>query len=230
MEDNMELREKKGVPPFGMGMMWMLQRNSWVLLLIFLACGSKKTAVPYYHTPDFTPIWASETPVDLDTLHTIAQFEFTNQEGNKVSNDLLNGKIYVAGFFFTRCPSICPKLTGNLDKVADAFQAESNLNFLMHSVTPAMDSVSRLKQYWTDYELDSRWHLLTGDEEAIYTLARRSYFVEQRIGFDLSTNEFLHTENFLLVDGDGHLRGLYKGTLETEMDRLIEDIKILLAE
>ncbi len=114
-------------------------------------------------------------------------------------------------------------------KVAETFEGNKNVMFISHSVTPDIDSVAVLKKYAEEHHINAmQWHLVTGDKNEIYELARQSYFAEREIGFQNSTNEFLHTEHFILVDGDGHIRGIYNGTLELEADRLIEDIKNLL--
>jgi len=200
-----------------------------ILIYVFLctAC-EQKSSLPYYHTADFTPYWEGESKFSKDTLHTIAPFEFINQEGEAVTNENFKNKIYVASFFFTICPGICPKLTANLSKVADTFRDNPKVLFISHSVTPDIDSVSQLKKYASEHGIRSeQWHLITGDKEKIYSLARQSYFVEREIGFQNSTQEFLHTEHFILVDQDGHIRGIYNGTLELEGERLAEDIRQL---
>lgn len=201
-------------------------------VLLVLAAGCHRAGeVPYYHTPDFTPLWSSETDIDIDTLHTIAAFQLTNQNGDRVTNDDFRNKVYVADFFFTTCPGICPKLTANLKTVANAFENNSQVAFISHSVLPQFDSVSVLKAYAEEHEIKTpAWHLVTGSLDSIYTLARQSYFVEQEMGFQFSAKEFLHTEHFVLVDRQGHIRGLYKGTLDLETQRLIDDIRTLLHE
>lgn len=172
-----------------------------------------------------------EDSFQTDTLHTIAPFEFIDQENQPVTNQTFANKIYVANFFFTICPSICPKMTGNLGSVAKAFQDNEDILFISHSVTPDIDSVAQLKKYAEENHINhQQWKLITGDQEQIYRLARQSYFAEQEIGFQNTTQEFLHTEHFILVDRKGHIRGIYKGTLELEAQRLIEDIRILLKE
>jgi protein SCO1/2 len=163
-------------------------------------------------------------------LHTIAPFKFIDQQGDTVTNKTFESKIYVANFFFTICPGICPKMTNNLQQVANAFKNKPIL-FISHSVTPDIDSVAQLKKYAQDHQINNlQWHLVTGNKQEIYSLARQSYFVEQEIGFDYTTQQFLHTEHFILVDQQGHLRGIYKGTLQLEVNRLIEDINLLLKE
>ena len=205
---------------------------SIVLLIGFTFCTTQpEQEVPFYNCPDFTPLWLSSKSFAPDTLHKIGAFSFTNQENNAVTNETFVGKIYVANFFFTVCPSICPRMTANLQEVAAAFEGDPNVLFISHSVTPEIDSVAKLKLYATDHGIDAtRWHLVTGSTESIYSLARKSYFVEEEIGFSRESQEFLHTEHFILVDQDGHIRGLYNGTLQLEAQRLIEDIKVLNAK
>lgn len=215
--------------------------NGATLLLIcstfFTACvtdSPKQVAevktLPYYHTPDFTPIWEASKQM-LDTLHTVAPFSFVDQEGNVVTNKTFEGKIYVADFFFTGCAGICPVITRNMKTVADSFAHNDMIAFISHSVTPYADSIPVLKAFADDYGVnEQQWKMITGNKADIYTLARQSYFAEDEIGFNSDSTQFLHTERFVLVDKNGHLRGVYNGTVALEMDRLIEDINILLVE
>jgi protein SCO1 len=206
-----------------------------VLLLLILsaaACKQKdKQAVmvlPYFNTPDFTPTWPAKNTGAFEQLHVIPAFSFTDQDGKVVSNTTVKGKIYVADFFFTRCGSICPKMTDNMGRVASAFIKDNNVAILSHSVTPELDNMAILKKYATDKNIKNpNWHLLTGDRQAIYTIARRGYFADDEIGYTKDATQFLHTENFILVDRKGHIRGVYNGTLPFEVDNLIRHIKIL---
>lgn len=196
---------------------------------VLVSCGPAKEEIPYYAGPDFTPYWAGSDSFSLDTLHSIGAFSFTDQEGELVNNQTFEGKIYVSSFFFTSCPGICPMLTANLGEVASAFSDNSDVLFISHSVTPEIDSVEVLKKFALQHGINSdQWHLVTGDQEEIYSLARTSYFAEQEIGYQFSTDEFLHTEHFILVDRNGHIRGIYKGTLLLEVEKLIADIGLLL--
>lgn len=208
-------------------MKYLLINSIWIYFIVCTAC-KQKSSLPYYHTANFTPYWEGESKFSKDTLHTIAPFEFTNQDGNVVTGSNYKNKIYVADFFFTICPGICPTLTSNLKKVAEAFKENPDVMFLSYSVTPDIDSVAQLKKYAQKHNLPASWNLVTGDKEEIYTLARQSYFAEREIGFQNSTQEFLHTEHFILVDNEGHIRGIYNGTLELEAGRLIDDIQLLL--
>lgn len=200
--------------------------------LICLSCKKevKELSLPFFNTADFTPEWIDEGSKAYKQIHSIDQFSFLNQDGDIVSNSDLEGSIYVADFFFTICPSICPKMTSNLATIQEAFKPEE-VKLLSFSVMPWADSVSILHNYAEVRGIDSKqWNLLTGETEEIYNLARRSFFAEKEIGLNKDTNEFLHTENFILVDQMGRIRGVYNGTLPLEMIRLKEDIKTLLEQ
>jgi protein SCO1/2 len=197
-------------------------------VLILFSCQKQET-LPYYHLADFTPLWADEKEFAIDTLHRIAPFRFTDQQSRAVTSETVKGKIYVANFFFTACPSICPRMTNHLTKVQRAFASDNRVMILSHSVMPWADSVSRLKEYANVHHINNdQWRLLTGRQSEIYELARKSYFAEEVAGFKRDSTDFVHTEHCLLVDQEGHLRGIYKGTVELDIDRMIGDIRLLL--
>ena len=204
----------------------------WVLVV---SCSQKQETnqekrLPFYHTADFTPQWISDK-TQLDTLHTLANFEFTNQNNQKIKQENLRGKIHVACFFFTLCPSLCPKIMGNMKVVQDSFQHDKNFIIASYSVMPDRDSVPMLRSYATKNKIiDNKWHLLTGDKKQIYQLARKSYFADENLGVQKGENDFLHTENFILVDKNLRIRGIYNGTLSLEIEQLIKDIQTLQKE
>jgi protein SCO1/2 len=185
--------------------------------------------LPFYNTADFTPQWIEPSSAGYKEIHTIPSFQFINQDGDKVSDKTVAGKIYVANFFFTSCPGICKRLTGNLTLVQTAFKNDAQVLLLSHSVTPETDSVARLRQYARNYGVIShKWHLLTGSREQIYQIARESYFADEDMGeVRRGPNDFLHTENVLLIDKHKRIRGVYKGTSVRDINDLIADIKIL---
>lgn len=186
------------------------------------------TRLPYYTEPTFTPRWFDEMPEDL---HEIPSFSLTDQSGQTINQEQLKGNIYIANFFFTACPGICPKMTANLQGIQRSFADEPHVKILSHSVAPGVDTVKQLKDYAERNEIDgTKWHLLTGSQDSIYTLARKSYFADKAIGFNKSTKEFLHTENFLLIDSEGRIRGVYNGIRSLDMQRLTTDIHTLLKE
>lgn len=185
-------------------------------------------SLPYYDGPDFTPIW---NPEKIDTLHRVAPFHFVDQRGQDLTESDVANKVYLVNFFFTSCSSICPKMMRNMEKVQSHFAGNHEVAFISHTVMPWMDSVSVLNTYAQNFNVISdQWYLVTGVKSEIYNLARTSYFVEEEPGYTKDSTEFLHTEHFVLVDKKGHLRGLYNGTVELEMTRIIEDINLLLQE
>lgn len=203
----------------------------FLLAVCFYSCKKNKETVPYYNTPDFSPIWADEVDIDIDTLHTIAPFSFTNQNGETITNQSFEGKVYAANFFFTTCGSICPKMTNNMQVVADSFPNNEKVKLVSYTVTPQIDDVKKLKEYEQLKDINGKqWYLLTGKGSKIYKLARQSYFAEEEPGYNKDSSEFLHIEHCILVDKKGHIRGVYNATLKLEMKRLIEDIAVLLKE
>lgn len=195
------------------------------------SCSHQADTLPFFNTADFSPEWISEGSPHYQKIHTIPAFAFFNQDGAIVTEKTIQGKIAVADFFFTSCPGICPRLTKNMGTVQSAFTNDPMVTLLSYSVTPDIDSVPRLKEYATSHSiLSGRWHLLTGDRKEIYTLARQGYFADEEVGLQKSENEFLHTENFILIDTHRRIRGVYNGTNPAEIERLIEDIRILKQE
>lgn len=162
--------------------------------------------------------------------HHIKDFRLIDQRGGTVTLADARGKVIVADFFFTTCGSICPKMGVQMARVQDAYKADDRLLLLSHSVTPEIDSVPLLKAYGERYGADpDRWRLMTGDRRQIYDLARTSYFACTEEG-DGGPDDFVHTENFVLVDTLRRIRGFYDGTSPKDVDRLIADIGKLLEE
>ena len=155
---------------------------------------------------------------------------YANGKIYKLINNI-DDKIYVADFFFTTCPGICLKMTGNMVKVQEAFKDDPEVLLLSHSVTPSIDSVPVLKNYADkNGVMENKWHLVTGDKTEIYDLGRNQYFVENDLGVPKDINDFLHTENFLLIDKNKHIRGIYNGLNRASIAQLITDIKALKLE
>jgi len=179
------------------------------------------------------PIWGQKEFIeglDKDTLyHTIAYWSFENQEGEMVSKEDYEGKVYVANFFFTRCPGICPTLTKNM-KFVQSETRGLNVSFLSHTVDPRNDTIERLKWYCENKELDnSNWNFVTGDQNTIYEMGVLSYLVPNSEDA-LAPGGFLHSDKFILIDTESRIRGMYSGTDSTEVNQLIVDINVLLSE
>jgi len=206
----------------------------FLAFLFITACSSEKdkfkvtSKLPYYNDPDFTPHWISENDKKLENFHTISPFSLTNQDGKSISEKTFENKIYVTDFFFTICPGICPKMTDNMLIIQDEFISDDEVLLLSHSVTPEMDSVSVLKAYAEAKGIESKtWHLVTGSQKEIYKLGRKDYFVEENLGKKKEEDDFLHTENFVLIDQNKHIRGIYNGLNKTSVNQLIKDIYTL---
>jgi protein SCO1/2 len=194
-----------------------------------VSCSNKKTDtidLPYYNEPDFTPIFITDkSEVESKIKHIIADFSFLNQDSILISQKAIEGKIHIANFIFTSCGSICPKMTTNLKIVNDSLKNHSDIVLLSYSVTPRIDTPPVLKNYKAKNEITNpNWHFLTGSKKDIYSLARKSYFAEEDFGFSKDSTEFLHTEHFILVDKTKRIRGIYNGTLELEMQQMLDDI------
>lgn len=205
-------------------------KNSLLIFILFFcfSCKEKKDVLPYYNTPDFTPKW---NIANKESFHQIRPFELINQENRIFTEKDIEGKICVADFFFTTCPGICPKMTKSMSDIQKEFINDDAILLLSHSVTPEKDSVSVLKKYAIDKKIDfNRWKLLTGGKDEIYDLGRKFYFVEEDDGIKKGNDVFLHTENFILIDKQRHIRGIYNGLDPNSINNLINDIKILKLE
>lgn len=200
----------------------------WVIGMLFAYPMLKKSQrLQVFQPADVNPQLVDTDMQRTAKAHRIADFSLTDQTGHTVTNKDFENKIYVADFFFTTCPSICPKMTASLSDLSKFYAADDDIMFLSHSVTPEKDSVPVLAAYAVKYEVNpDKWKLVTGDKKHIYELARRSYFAVTTEG-DGGASDFIHTENFILVDKERKIRGFYDGTSPKDMERLINDITIL---
>lgn len=199
-----------------------------IYLIFTMMIPEKK--LPVYNPVDVNPSLVDESVKHIRRNHKISDFELLNQNGEIITQEDYKGKIYVADFFFTRCQTICPIMTTNMAKVQEAFKNDADIMFLSHSVTPVMDSVPVLKEYAKKKGvIDGKWNVTTGNKKHIYELARKSYFAVLEEG-DGGEQDFIHTENFVLVDKKKQIRNYYDGTNPEDIQRLIEDIKILKKE
>ncbi|OSY89564.1 electron transporter [Tenacibaculum holothuriorum] len=205
-------------------------------LLIAASCNTKKAVdkeltLPFFNSAELTPEWIHKEDNDYKKIHQIPDFSLTNQDGEKITRKTYEGKIYVADFFFVTCPGICPILEKNMSKLQDKFKEDNDVLLLSHTVMPTKDSVPVLKQYAIDNEIDAKkWNLVTGDKKQIYNLARKAYFADEDFVKTQDEDAFVHTENFILIDKKGRIRGVYNGTLALDTERLIRHIEILKKE
>jgi len=198
-----------------------------ILILLVLVVGFVVYRSSLSRTlPIFNPIHLSKEIVDpslqnVSRDHTVGSFELIDQHGDTITQNDFKGKIYVASFFFTTCPTICIDMNRNLLSIQH--QLGENTLILSHSVTPDYDTPEILNAYAQARGIDyTTWRLTTGKKSHIYHLARKVYFAAK-----IDNSEFVHTESLVLVDPDKRLRGFYNGTNPKETQRLLADIKLL---
>ncbi len=200
----------------------------FIPILYFLV--KPKTKLPVYNPIDVNPRLVDDSVKHISKDHKVADFVLTNQNGKIITEADFKDKIYVADFFFTRCQTICPVMTSNMAELQDYFKEDDEIKFLSHSVTPIMDSIPILRAYATKKGvIDGKWEITTGDKKHIYDLARKSYFAVLDEG-DGGDQDFIHTEQFILIDKKKQIRGFYDGTDINEVKRIIRDIEILKKE
>lgn len=186
--------------------------------------------LPIYSPAMINPELVDKTKQDVTKGHRIGDFVLTNQDGEELTNKDFDSYYYVADFFFTTCPTICPSMSAEMQRIQAEFSDDEDFKILSHTVQPEVDSVPVLKEYAELYEADpDKWILATGDKKVIYNLARKSYFAAVTEG-DGGPDDFIHTENFVLVDKEKRIRGFYDGTSPKSVDKLIVDIEILSQE
>ena len=173
---------------------------------------------------------------EMDTVfHTIPNWKLTDENGQEFVGESLKGKIYVADFFFTRCGSICPKMSTEFTRVQDTFSKEDEVQLASFSVDPTHDTPEVMKEYAKKYDAKAgKWHFLTGTKTQIYPLAVKGYFIpvadasEYDKAVKTPDETFIHSEKLILIDKEGHIRGFYDGTDKKDVDRLILEIRVLL--
>ncbi len=181
-----------------------------------------KKILPIYSPRDINPELVDSTVQHIGNDHKIADFSFFNQNGKIITQKDYENKIYVADFFFTTCPTICPKMTNNMVWLQNQLKKYPDVKLLSFSVTPDIDTPEVLKKYALEKGVDdSKWNLVTGDKSAIYYLARKSYLAV-KTGKPDELYDMVHTENFILVDKNKRIRGFYDGT---NLDQPSEDGK-----
>tara|TARA_B100001059_G_scaffold90640_1_gene89380 strand:+ start:8667 stop:9389 length:723 start_codon:yes stop_codon:yes gene_type:complete len=203
---------------------------SIITLIMFYKILTPKEFLPIYQPAEVNFKLVDSSLQHIKKFHKISNFNLVNQNGNNISQEFYHNKIYVADFFFTTCPSICPIMTNNMLKVQEKIKNDPNVLIVSFSVDPKTDSVAQLKKYAKEKGVDDlKWNLLTGDKKQIYDLARKSFFVAE-IDKDSDSNDIIHTENFVLVDPEKRIRGFYDGTNMDEIKNLISDLNLLKGE
>jgi len=199
-----------------------------IAIVIIFKMFDTEEVLPVYNPTDFNPELVDKSLLSTSKNHMVSDFELINQNGEIITQADYEGKIYVTDFFFTRCQTICPVMTDNMAIIQKEFDKNDEIMFLSLSVTPEIDSVAVLRAYANNKGvIDSKWNVTTGDKKHIYELARKSYFAVVEQG-DGGLQDFIHTSNFILVDKEKQIRGIYDGTNPEDIKHLINDIHILL--
>ena len=203
---------------------------SIVGVTVFYQIMSQEERLKIYNPIDINPRLVDISVKNLKKNHTISDFELTNQNGKKITNTTYENKIYIADFFFTRCQTICISMAYNMSELQEYYKDDNDIMFLSHSVTPTIDSVPVLKEYaFNKGVIDGKWNITTGSKSHIYDLARKNYFAVLDEGSG-DENDFIHTEQFVLIDKERRIRGFYDGTEIEDMNKIKKDITILKRE
>lgn len=205
-----------------------LKRILIILSILFLPCIFYLVLIQgKNHFKQLEIYGPKEALANGDTIyHTIPAFSFLNQEGKTVSNGDLDGKIYVANFFFATCPTICPKMNYNVKGLVENFAKDSQVQFLSFTVDPEKDSVAALADYAKKMDYKSgNWWFLTGNKDSIYSLARDGFLVAAAGG--KTAADFFHSQNLLLIDKEKRIRGIYDGLDESDVKKLKDEIEVL---
>jgi len=200
----------------------------------FIMTGEKKEILPVLNPNELNPEVVDESVRNIGYGHTIGEFSMTNQDGETVTLDDVKGKIHVAEYFFTHCGSICPIMNKQMQRVHRKFKSNDDVKILSFTVDPENDTIQRMKWYANKHNASGgNWHFLTGEKEDLYQLARTSYFTlkpaEARNLGDAGS-DFIHTNNFVLVDRELRIRGYYDGTKDAEVTKMMRDMENLLKE
>ncbi|MBA4737876.1 MAG: SCO family protein [Cryomorphaceae bacterium] len=217
-----------------------LKPSEWlkigVLILVFVVGSTAayqilqpKPRLPIYNPSDLNPAVVDDDLERVGRGHRIGNFDLIDQWGNRADSSLLQGKIYVADFFFTTCPTICIDMGANFQRIQETYKDEDRFHLVSHTVMPEIDTVEVMHAYGERMgAIKGKWHLLTGEKRELYRMARREYFAVMEQGTSFDEHDFIHTENVILVDEKKRIRGFYDGTSDLDIDRLIGDIQILL--
>lgn len=200
---------------------------SVIIIITIYSILKPKETLPVYQPSMVNAELVDTTVQYIRNHHKIADFELYNQDGDTITRDFYKNKIYIADFFFTTCLTICPVMTDHMLQLQEELKNDDDVLLLSHTVIPQHDSVPVLKEYAREKGIDAaKWNLVTGDKKQIYDLARKSYLATKSDG-DGGPYDMIHTENFMLIDRKGQIRGFYDGTEPGVIAEVLKDVKIL---
>ena len=200
------------------------------ILILSASCSPKEKKLPILGYKDVKMVEKNGETIADTIYHTIGDFRVHNQDGKVITNNTFSDKLYVADFFFTTCPSICPVMTAQMLRIYEEYHTNEKVNLVSYTIDPRHDSIPVLKEYADKLEVSSdTWHFVRASMDSIYNLAEKSYMVRAAEG-QFAPGGFIHGGAFALVDSQRRIRGLYDGTRPEDIDRLIAEIKILLKE
>ena len=200
-----------------------MSKKGWLYTAFFVSLALVFYAVLVYTIPGFTK--RGVAPISF-----VRPFQFINQDGQPVTQEIVKSKVFVATYFFTTCKGICPRMNYNLKTVYEELKAEPDFLLLSHTCDPETDSVPQLKKYVDSLGVDTRkWIFLTGRKDSLYSMARLSYTIDDPANNVKSIDDdFLHTQFWALIDRNGDVRKIYDGLDDREVKKLIEDARKLL--
>ena len=212
---------------------WAKSNTYWLfasLAIFVINCNSTDSKLPILGNREAVTKTVAGKSVTDTVYQTVPDFKFVSQYSDTITAKTLDGKIYVADFFFTSCPTICPKMKVQLKRVYEKFKNNPDVMLLSHTIDPAHDSVAVLKEFAKNLGVTGRqWLFVTGDRDKIYDIAQNSYMVTAQTDSS-APGGVVHSGAFILVDKDKHIRGIYDGTTEAGVDKLMTDMNRLLAE
>lgn len=221
----------------------MNARFHFLLLMILLAaCGKKpdrskyveyhkpiQGILPYFKGEDMNPYWQSSGRLPGD-LKRIGPFTYTRENGKIITENDVKGKYVLVGFFFSRCAGICPMVTANLKRISEKIPDQKDLVLMSISIDPAHDQIAELKEFKSRFDgSKANWMFLTGKKDEIYDMARKTFNADVIVRQKKDVDDFVHTENIYLLDKDSYLRGIYRAKGLGDIDRLVNDLKMLRA-
>ena len=201
-----------------------------LLITVYCSCDNSKEKLPILGNREGITKTVNGKQITDTLYHQIPDFEFINQDSIKITQKNFTGKIYVADFFFTTCPTICPKMKTQMLRIFKKFKDNPKVAILSHTIDPRHDTPAVLKEFSTNLGIqNSMWQMVTGDKAKIYEIGQKSYMVSATDD-PTQPGGIVHSGAFILVDKNHHIRGIYDGTEPERVDKLMADMEILLNE